>query len=119
MLKHKFPFVKLFWCAFIQIYGTRLNFNSKDKFKMEIEKGKMKKILLPLWPGFWPSLAHLAHARAPRAHHHATSKSSLMGFGGLDDNPIKVLTFVLSVEHVLGAKLIRVNTSDQVWWSIG
>ena len=33
------------------------------------------------------------------------SESSLVGFGGLDDNPIKGLTSVLSVEQVLNAKL--------------
>jgi hypothetical protein len=32
-------------------------------------------------------------------------ESSLMGFGGLDDNPIKGLTGVLSVEQVLDANL--------------
>jgi hypothetical protein len=37
-----------------------------------------------------------------------------MGFGGLDDNPIKGLTCVLSVEHVLSAKLTGFNTSEHV-----
>jgi hypothetical protein len=37
-----------------------------------------------------------------------------VGFGGLDDNPIKGLTSVLSVEHVLNAKLIGFNKSEQV-----
>jgi hypothetical protein len=41
-------------------------------------------------------------------------ESSLMVFGGLDDNPIKGLTCVLSVEHVLNAKLTWFNTSEQV-----
>jgi hypothetical protein len=41
-------------------------------------------------------------------------ESSLVGFGGLDDNPIKGLTSVLSVEHVLNAKLTGFNTSEQV-----
>jgi hypothetical protein len=41
--------------------------------------------------------------------------SSLVGFGGLDDNPIKgLITSVLSVEHVLNAKLTGFNTSEQV-----
>jgi len=37
-------------------------------------------------------------------------ESSLVGFGGLDDNTIKGLTSVLSVEQVLNAKLIGFNT---------
>ena len=41
-------------------------------------------------------------------------ESSLVVFGGLDDNPIKGLTSVLSVEQVLNAKLSRFNTSEQV-----
>jgi hypothetical protein len=41
-------------------------------------------------------------------------ESSLVGFGGLDDNPIKGLTSVLSVEQVLNAKLTGFNTSEQV-----
>jgi hypothetical protein len=41
-------------------------------------------------------------------------ESSLVGFGGLDDNPIKGLTSVLSVEQVLNAKQTGFNTSDQV-----
>ena len=41
-------------------------------------------------------------------------ESSLVGFGGLDDNPIKGLTSVLSVEQVLYVKLIWFNTSEQV-----
>ena len=32
-----------------------------------------------------------------------------MGFGGLDDNPVKGLTCVLSVEQVLSAKVCRVQ----------
>jgi hypothetical protein len=42
-------------------------------------------------------------------------ESSLVVFGGLDDNPIKGLTGVLSVEQVLNAKLIgstQVNKCD-------
>jgi hypothetical protein len=41
-------------------------------------------------------------------------ESSLVGFGGLDDNPIKGLTSVLSVEQVLNAKLTGFNTSEQM-----
>jgi hypothetical protein len=41
-------------------------------------------------------------------------ESSLVGFGVLDDNPIKGLTSVLSVEQVLYVKLIWFNTSEQV-----
>jgi hypothetical protein len=40
-----------------------------------------------------------------------------VGFGSLDDNPIKGQTYVLSVEHVLTAKLVKLNTSVQEWWS--
>jgi hypothetical protein len=36
------------------------------------------------------------------------------GFWCLDDNPIKRLTSVLSVEQVLNAKLTGFNTSEQV-----
>jgi hypothetical protein len=42
------------------------------------------------------------------------TESSLVGFGGLDKNPIKRLTSVLSVEQVLNAKLTGFNTSEQV-----
>jgi hypothetical protein len=38
-------------------------------------------------------------------------ESSLVGFGGMDDNPIKGLT---SVEQVLNAKLIGLSIGDQV-----
>jgi hypothetical protein len=38
------------------------------------------------------------------------------GFWCLDDNLIKGLTSVLSVEQVLNAKLIGFNTSEQFWW---
>jgi hypothetical protein len=41
-------------------------------------------------------------------------ESSLVRFGALDDNPIKRLTSVLSVEQVLNAKLTGFNTSEQV-----
>jgi hypothetical protein len=41
-------------------------------------------------------------------------ESSLVGFGGLDDNPIKGLIGVLSVEQVLNAKLTWFNISKQV-----
>jgi hypothetical protein len=41
-------------------------------------------------------------------------ESSLVGFDGLDDNPIKGLTSVLSVEQVLNTKLTGFNTSEQV-----
>jgi hypothetical protein len=37
-------------------------------------------------------------------------ESSLIGFGVLDDNTIKVLTWVLSVEQVLSEKPERFNT---------
>jgi hypothetical protein len=36
-----------------------------------------------------------------------------MGFGGLDDNPIKGLIGVLSVGHVLSVNLIKFNISVQ------
>jgi hypothetical protein len=36
------------------------------------------------------------------------------GFWCLDDNPIKGLTSVLSVEQVLNAKLTGFNTSEQL-----
>jgi hypothetical protein len=39
------------------------------------------------------------------------------GFWCLDDNSIKGLTSVLSVEQVLNVKLTGFNTSEQVWWS--
>jgi hypothetical protein len=42
------------------------------------------------------------------------SERSLVGFGGLDDNPIKELTCVLSVEQLHSVKLIEFNTSVQV-----
>jgi hypothetical protein len=42
------------------------------------------------------------------------TENSLVGFGGLDDNPIKGLICVLIVEQVLSAKLARFNTSEQV-----
>jgi hypothetical protein len=41
-------------------------------------------------------------------------ESSLVGFWCLDDNPIKELTSVLSVEQVLNARLTGFNTSEQV-----
>jgi hypothetical protein len=44
---------------------------------------------------------------------HVWTGSSLVGFGGLDDNPIKGLTGVLSVEHVPNVKLVKFNTSVQ------
>jgi hypothetical protein len=47
----------------------------------------------------------------------SSSESSLVGFGGLDDNPIKGLKGVLSVEQVLNAKLTCFNKSEQVSWS--
>jgi hypothetical protein len=40
-------------------------------------------------------------------------ESSLVGFGGLDDNPIKGLTSALSVGQVLSVKLVKFNTSVQ------
>jgi hypothetical protein len=46
-------------------------------------------------------------------------ESSLVGFGGLDDNPIKGLTGVLNVEQVLTVKLVKFNTSVQEWQSKG
>jgi hypothetical protein len=47
------------------------------------------------------------------------SESSLVGFGGLDDNPIKGLIGVFSVGQVLCVKLIKFNTSVQEWWFKG
>jgi hypothetical protein len=41
-------------------------------------------------------------------------ESSLVGFGGLDDNPIKGLISVLSVEQVLSEKSAWFNTSEQM-----
>jgi hypothetical protein len=41
-------------------------------------------------------------------------ESSLVGFGGLDDNPIKGLISVLSVEQVLSEKHAWFNTSEQM-----
>jgi hypothetical protein len=41
-------------------------------------------------------------------------ESSLVGFGSLNDNPIKGLIGVLSVEQVLSANLVEFNTSIQV-----
>jgi hypothetical protein len=41
-------------------------------------------------------------------------ESALVFFGVLDDNPIKGLTSVLSIEQVLYVKLIWFNTSEQV-----
>jgi hypothetical protein len=41
------------------------------------------------------------------------SESSLVRFGGLDDNLIKGLTGVLSVGQVLSIKLVKLNTSIQ------
>jgi hypothetical protein len=40
-------------------------------------------------------------------------ESSLVGFGGLDDNPIKGLTGVLSIGQVLSVTLVKFNTSVQ------
>jgi hypothetical protein len=37
-------------------------------------------------------------------------ESSLVGFSGLDDNPIKGLIGVLSVGHVLNVKLVKFTT---------
>ena len=42
------------------------------------------------------------------------NESSLVGFGGLDVNPIKGLTGVLSVEQLLNAKLTGFNISELV-----
>jgi hypothetical protein len=42
------------------------------------------------------------------------TESSLLGFGGLDDNLIKGLIGVLSVGHILSANLIKFKTRDQV-----
>jgi uncharacterized protein YunC (DUF1805 family) len=44
----------------------------------------------------------------------AVTESSLVGFSGLDDNSIKGLTGVQSVEQMLSAKLVEFNTSIQV-----
>jgi hypothetical protein len=40
-------------------------------------------------------------------------ESSLMGFDGLDNYPIKGLTCVLSVGQVLSIKLVKFNSSVQ------
>jgi hypothetical protein len=67
-----------------------------------------------------PSPAAVAAPLAPRAavptpgRPNPDLESSLLGFGGLDDNPIKGLTSVISVEQVLNAKLTGFNTSEQV-----
>jgi hypothetical protein len=42
------------------------------------------------------------------------NESSLVDFGGLNDNPITELTRVLSVEWVHSAKLVDFNTSVHV-----
>jgi hypothetical protein len=47
------------------------------------------------------------------------TESSLVGFVGLDDNPIKELIGVLSVEQMLSVKLVKFNTSIQEWLSKG
>jgi hypothetical protein len=39
------------------------------------------------------------------------AESSLVGFGGLDNNPIKGLLGVLSVGQVLSVELVRFNVS--------
>jgi hypothetical protein len=39
------------------------------------------------------------------------AECSLVGFGGLDNNPIKGLIGVLSVGQVLSVKLVRFNAS--------
>jgi hypothetical protein len=41
-------------------------------------------------------------------------ENSLVGFGGLDDNLIKGLTCVLSVEQMLNAQFTGFNISEQV-----
>jgi hypothetical protein len=51
---------------------------------------------------------------APWGESVGLTESSLVGFGGLDNNPIKGLTCVLSVKQVLRAKLVEFNTSIQV-----
>jgi hypothetical protein len=55
----------------------------------------------------WDPLVH-----SPEWAHNRCIESSLVGFGGLYDNPIKGLTSVLTVEYVLNAKLIGFNTSE-------
>jgi hypothetical protein len=56
----------------------------------------------------------LTNRLTPSPSRALVTESSLVGFGGLDDNPIKGLTSVLSVEQVLNAKLTGFNTSEQV-----
>jgi transposase InsO family protein len=70
---------------------------------------------------FWAEAINTACYSINRLYLHRILKktsyeleSSLLGFGGLDDNPIKGLTSVLSVEQVLNAKLTGFNTSKQV-----
>jgi hypothetical protein len=43
-----------------------------------------------------------------------SAESSLVGFTDLDDNSVKVLIGVLSVEHMLSEKLVEFNTRFQV-----
>jgi hypothetical protein len=74
-------------------------------------------LLVRAWsvaPG-WRSVSYVVR----RVGRSRTPKSSLVGFGGLDDNLIKGLTCVLYVEHVLSVKLVKFNTSVQMWWSKG
>jgi hypothetical protein len=69
----------------------------------------------------WIFCNKVAELTTPIAHPLGTGfvvlplpESSLAGFGGLDDNPTKGLTSVLSVEQVLNGKLTGFNTSEQV-----
>jgi hypothetical protein len=61
-------------------------------------------------------LLHIIDLKTSISHKdldHRVTESSLVGFGGLDDNPIKGLIGLLSVEQVLNAKLTGLNTSEQ------
>jgi hypothetical protein len=77
---------------------------------------------LPLWYCHLKVIRHLTRLNSDKRQlcsdldrfRLATSESSRVSFGGLDDNPIKGLTSVLSVEQVLNAKQTGFNTSDHV-----
>jgi hypothetical protein len=68
------------------------------------------------WPGTLDlsdgALDHLCRELC-RSESYGLAESSHVGFGGMDDNPIKRLTGVLSVGHVLSIKLVKFNTSVQ------
>jgi hypothetical protein len=60
-----------------------------------------------------PSLSTQSKNLSPRKD----LESSLVGFGDLDDNPIKGLTGLLRIGHVLSIELVKFNTSVQELWS--